>query len=123
MSYDAALSDPLDRVRFAVGDTGSLLPEVLPDDTYIALLTTYNGDEQRVAAAAASTLLLNLPDRIVDQGTTVDLSGLLARLRGLVAAQPLPAPNAAQAFRTRAPVRSDRGRNGSEYRREDGGDW
>jgi hypothetical protein len=120
VSYDPALLSARDRVRFAVGDTGALYPEFLPDATYDAMLATFNGDEQRAIYAAAGALLTQVPQRITDVGTTVDLGSWITQLRGLVAAQQQTAVTTAQAFRTRSPVRADRLSTASEYRREDG---
>lgn len=54
MPYAPALTDPISRLRFAVGDTAAT--ELLPDATYSALLTQTGNSELRAARAAAAHL-------------------------------------------------------------------
>lgn len=54
MAYDAAHTDAVSRVRFAVGDIGDA--PLLPDATYTALLAQSGATEEGVKRAAAAGL-------------------------------------------------------------------
>lgn len=70
MAFDPALADPISRIRFALGDTGTtslLIPG--GETTYAALLTESGGDAaaaMRSAAGALATYYAALPDRLTD---------------------------------------------------------
>jgi hypothetical protein len=73
MSFNPTLASALDRVRFAVGDTNTTA-ELLPDDTYNALLAGTSGDETRATVQAADYLVVRYaqePDKLdLDGGKT-----------------------------------------------------
>lgn len=70
-TYDPSLFGPIDRLRFAVGDT-NVAAALLPDETYESLLLGNTNDEQRAIVAAASALLV----RYAQEPDRVDLDGV-----------------------------------------------
>ena len=121
MNYDPGLADALSRVRFMVGDINPLV-DLLPDETYTALLVTSAGDEQLAGRAAARALIARYsqePSRISVNGiVTVDWGDRFRLWRELLAEAIDVTRVNAGAFRQRFPVRTDRTRTTGEYDRE-----
>jgi hypothetical protein len=74
MAFDPNLADPVSRIRFALGDTGTTV--LLPggETTYTALLAQLGGNERatmRHAAAALATYYATKPNRISDLGSSL----------------------------------------------------
>ena len=83
MPYDPALSRVIDRVRLSLGDVDDV--ELLPDETYEALLTgggasltevdAFTAPAARTAAGVIAALIRREPVKRTSNGEAVDYSG------------------------------------------------
>lgn len=126
MSFNPTLMTAIDRVRFAVGDVQSA--ELLPDDTYAAILAGFDGDERKTTLQIAEFLIVRYaqePDKVdLDGGKTSaawsERIKAWRRLADQIRAEFAQAVVTTQGggAGTRRVSRFDDGR-GSEYRRPD----
>lgn len=70
-TFDPALTDALDRLRFRLGDTDTT-NALLPDETITALLTLHSDDEDLAALALARGLI----QRYAQEPTSVSVDGM-----------------------------------------------
>lgn len=121
-TYNPALSTPLDRLRFALGDTDVTVP-LLPDATYAAVLEAQGNDERAAVVALARSLLAreaqNPTRQTAADGQSVEFGTRLAGWQALLTADATAAAASAstRGVRQHRPQRADACDEGSEYRR------
>lgn len=118
MTFDPSLSDPISRMRFALGDTGE--PPLLPDETYEAVLEASGGDERLATAKLAGALVVRYsqePSRVTTvSGQTVEWRDRLAAWSTL-ASSAAPGGTSTAGIQAHRPIRADRQGSCAEYYR------
>lgn len=124
MSYDPSLTTQRDRLRFQLGDIDPDA-ELLPDETYDAVLAQYANDERQSTITLATSLInryAQMPNKVVTAGGsdvtwTNRVAGwqeLIKRLRAETERDQAVAASGLRTLRPRRAGSSER----AEYRRD-----